>query len=139
MKINFNGFLFFFDYSLNFKLIFCMVEIFEKFKNLMYYVIKSKFISIVSHTTHVFQVGQRYQFSKLKTCKKFILFRAITYLFHDGGPYHIERRSLICSANQWTSFYMIRTFVTKKLISVTTVNGFSSIPKILKLKQIFSK
>ena len=26
--------------------------------------------------------------------------------FHDGGPYHIETSPLICSANQWTGFYI---------------------------------
>ena len=36
-------------------------------------------------------------------------------LFHDGGPYHVETRPLICPANQWTGFYMIGTFVMKKI------------------------
>ena len=35
-------------------------------------------------------------------------------LFHDGGLYHIEISPLICSANQWTGFYMIGAFVMKK-------------------------
>ena len=35
--------------------------------------------------------------------------------FHDGGPYHIETSQLICRANEWTGFYMIRTFVMKEL------------------------
>ena len=29
------------------------------------------------------------------------------WLFHGGGPYHIELSSLICRANQWTGFHMI--------------------------------
>ena len=33
---------------------------------------------------------------------------------HDGGPYHIETSSLICSENQWTDFYMIMTSVMKE-------------------------
>ena len=37
-------------------------------------------------------------------------------LFFDGGPYHIETSQLICSANQWTGFYMTGTSVTKELI-----------------------
>ena len=37
------------------------------------------------------------------------------HLFHDGGPYHIETSRLICRANQWTSFYKIRTSVMKEL------------------------
>ena len=36
--------------------------------------------------------------------------KACNYLFHDGGPYHIETR-----ANQWTCFYMIGTSAMKKL------------------------
>ena len=27
--------------------------------------------------------------------------------FHDGVPYHIETSPLLCSANQWTGFYMV--------------------------------
>ena len=36
-------------------------------------------------------------------------------LFHDGGPYHTETSLLICSANQWTGFYIIGTSVMKEL------------------------
>ena len=35
--------------------------------------------------------------------------------FHDGGRYHTETSPLICSANQWTSFYMITAPVMKGL------------------------
>ena len=28
--------------------------------------------------------------------------------FHEGSPYHMENCALICSANQWNGFYMIR-------------------------------
>ena len=31
---------------------------------------------------------------------------AVIWLFHNGGPYHIETIPLTCSANQWISFYM---------------------------------
>ena len=34
------------------------------------------------------------------------------------GPYHIETSPLICSANQWTGFYMIRTSVIKIFNSI---------------------
>ena len=34
---------------------------------------------------------------------------------HDGGRYHIETSPLICSANQWTGFYMITASVMKGL------------------------
>ena len=36
-------------------------------------------------------------------------------LFPDGGHYHIKTSPLICSANQWTGFYMITTSVMKEL------------------------
>ena len=36
-------------------------------------------------------------------------------LFHDGGPYHTS--PLICSANYWTGFHMIRTSIMKELKS----------------------
>ena len=35
--------------------------------------------------------------------------------FRYGSPYHIETSPLICSANQWTGFYMIRTSAMKEL------------------------
>ena len=38
------------------------------------------------------------------------------WLFHDGGPYHIETIPLICRANQWNGFYMIGTSVMKELM-----------------------
>ena len=34
---------------------------------------------------------------------------------YDGSPYNIETSPLICSANHWTGFYMIGTFVIKEL------------------------
>ena len=40
-------------------------------------------------------------------------------LFHEGCPYHIETSPLICSANQWTGFYMIETYVMKELKLLT--------------------
>ena len=36
-------------------------------------------------------------------------------LFHDGDRYHIETSPLICSANQWTGFFMIMASVMKEL------------------------
>ena len=36
-------------------------------------------------------------------------------LFNDGGRYHIETSPLICSANQWTGFYVITACVMKEL------------------------
>ena len=38
-----------------------------------------------------------------------------TYFFHNGGPYNIETSPLICSANQWTDFYITGTWVMKEL------------------------
>ena len=40
---------------------------------------------------------------------------AVFNSFMDGGRYHIETSPLICSASQWTGFYMITTPVMKKL------------------------
>ena len=34
--------------------------------------------------------------------------------FHDVGLYHIEASPMICSANQWTGFYMIETSIMKE-------------------------
>ena len=42
--------------------------------------------------------------------------------FHDGGLYHIETSPLICSANQWTGFYMISASVMKGLIQKLNEN-----------------
>ena len=39
----------------------------------------------------------------------------ITNLFHNGGRYHIKTSPLICSAYQWTGFYMITASVMKEL------------------------
>ena len=41
------------------------------------------------------------------------------YLFHDGGPYHI----------QWTGFYMIETSFMKELKSKGRKNVISKIPQ----------
>ena len=46
--------------------------------------------------------------------KKYLLFN-----FLNGGPYYIETSLLICSANQWTGFYMIGTSVIKELNILT--------------------
>ena len=43
------------------------------------------------------------------------------YLFHDGGPYHIETSSLTCTANQWTGFYMIGTSVMKVMLNYVKI------------------
>ena len=34
-------------------------------------------------------------------------------LCYDGGSYHIETSPLVCSANQWTCFYIIETTIMK--------------------------
>ena len=36
------------------------------------------------------------------------------FALYDSGPYHIETSPLICTANQWTGFYMIGTSVMRK-------------------------
>ena len=45
---------------------------------------------------------------------RFAIFPLIS-LFHDGGRCPIETSPLICSANQWTGFYMITASVMKEL------------------------
>ena len=40
---------------------------------------------------------------------------SLSLILSDGGSYHIETSPLVCSANQWTSFYMIGTSVMKEL------------------------
>ena len=47
--------------------------------------------------------------------KTFLFFYFKLKLLHDGGRYHIETRPLICRANQWTGFYVMRTSVMKEL------------------------
>ena len=47
------------------------------------------------------------------------------YPFHKGGRYHIESSPLICSANQWTGFYMMMASVMKALMSQSRSRGKS--------------
>ena len=44
-----------------------------------------------------------------------LLFHICSSRFNDGGPYHKETSSLICSINQWADFNMIETSVMKGL------------------------
>ena len=48
----------------------------------------------------------------------------------NKGPYHIETSPMICSANQWTGFYVIETSGVKKLIVIleTCSVGLKLIP-----------
>ena len=59
-------------------------------------------------------------------------------LSHDGGLCYTEISRLICSANQWTGFYMIETSVMKEF-SFFAENGFTirfifALPSLLKDK-----
>ena len=40
---------------------------------------------------------------------------AVFLTLHDGDRYHIETGPLICGANQWTGFYMIKASIMKGL------------------------
>ena len=51
---------------------------------------------------------------------KVLFFCECALLFHDGGPYQIETSPLICSASQWTGFYMIGSSVMKELKNKST-------------------
>ena len=44
------------------------------------------------------------------------------YLFHGGGPYHVEISPLVCRVNQRTGFYMAETSIMKQLIFVYLTN-----------------
>ena len=50
--------------------------------------------------------------------------------FHDGGRSHIETSPLICSANQWTGFYMITASVMKGLNAMLWVPVSKTYSKI---------
>ena len=54
---------------------------------------------------------------------------ALKKLFHDGGSYHIETSPLICSAYQWTGFFMIWTSVMNKLKKVIGVRPSTKKPE----------
>ena len=43
--------------------------------------------------------------------------------FHGEGLYHIETSPLICRANQWTGFYLIKAAVVKELNSANFSYG----------------
>ena len=63
----------------------------------------------------------------------------LTYLFRDGGRY-IETSPLICSANQWTGFYMITAFIMKELKWCQTPQDVSQNSCILNQKyEIYQK
>ena len=61
--------------------------------------------------------GNEFRFCKLwlKVVSSYVITNLLIKLFQDGGPYLIETIALICSANQWTGFYMIGTSVMKEL------------------------
>ena len=42
--------------------------------------------------------------------------KSVFNIFHDGGPYYAETIPLICRINEWTGFFMTRTFVMKELM-----------------------
>ena len=60
-----------------------------------------------------------------------------TLIFHDVGPYHLETSPLICRANQWTDFYMIRTSVMKEL-SERSSTPYKRIQKIKRLNSLIN-
>ena len=73
-------------------------------------------------------------------CSVYILFPgANVKLFHDGGPYHIETSPLICSANQWSGFYMIGTSVMKELrITLIYEANFSLSTWLQSVSEVYS-
>ena len=57
-------------------------------------------------------------FSPIKHPKTFDF---VCFQGEENCPYHIETIPLICSANQWISFYMIGTSVTKELNKIKVI------------------
>ena len=57
-------------------------------------------------------------FSPIKHPKTFDF---VCFQGEEKCPYHIETIPLICSANQWISFYMIGTSVTKELSKIKVI------------------
>ena len=68
--------------------------------------------------SHLLKKSLMEYFHFLCSVGKFSWFRLTTpvFTFCDGGPYHTETSPLVCSVNQLTHFYMIRTFVMKVLL-----------------------
>ena len=66
-----------------------------------------------------YKISQVYptHFSKIVPAILKILYSS--WLFHDGGRYHIETSPLICRTNQWTGFYMITASVMKRVKNLT--------------------
>ena len=54
-------------------------------------------------------------------------------LFHGGGRYHVETSPLICSAIQWTSFYMITASVMKELKVIKRYCKYSPLAPVERL------
>ena len=54
--------------------------------------------------------------AKILACSEFAMMHTSPQLFHYGGRYRIETSPFICSANEWTGFYMITAPVMKELI-----------------------
>ena len=46
-------------------------------------------------------------------------------LLHDGSPHYIETSPLICKANQWSGFYMVRASVMKELRPCEQLQNFT--------------
>ena len=64
-----------------------------------------------------FMSSQAFVYKKLLKLPAIELFNS----FMTDVPYHIETSPLICRANQWTGFYMIKVFVMKELIKSNIV------------------
>ena len=62
-------------------------------------------------------VSEKHNFYVKHYRKTFSFSNIFLKFFHDGGRYHIETSTLICSVNQWTGFYMITVCVMIELNS----------------------
>ena len=88
---------------------------------------KACYHSFIMNQIFCLKVGERPH-------KRFLRYFMLTLLnsFMTGGPYHTETSPLICTANQWTGFYMIRTSIMKELLLSSRQPNPTFTSKILK-------
>ena len=85
-----------------------LCRIYEEIRKLVYITIHSRTAVYLERFSVVLK-----HFPDLSRASHLLVIK--TTFFHDGGCYHIETSPLICSANQWTGYYMITASVRKKL------------------------
>ena len=89
----------------------CKLGNIELFRILIYYVEHSHWYCDGVPFCHSLQVAMIYPRIVIFSTNQFWPY----FVLHEEGPYHTETSPLFCSANQWTGFYLIGTFVMKEL------------------------